>query len=185
MTGVILAGGRGNRMGGADKGWIEFRGKPLIEHVIERFAPQVDQLIISANRSLERYRALGYAVVEDEIGDFAGPLAGLHASMRVAAAEWIATVPCDGPLFPRDFVQTLLAASFAHGADVAVVRAGGRVHPVYAVCRRRCDVSLKAYLHAGGRRQLEWVESQKHLVVDFSDATAFRNLNAPDDLISQ
>lgn len=169
-------------MGGADKGWIDFHGKPLIEHVIERFAPQVDELIVSANRSLERYRGLGFPVVEDDIADFAGPLAGLVAAMPRAAHALIATVPCDGPLLPLDLVARLRAALLASNADIAVARTDTRVHPVYALSRTRVSTALDAFVQAGGRRQMAWIESQSHVMVDFADERAFANLNAPGDL---
>lgn len=171
-------------MGGVDKGWIDLHGKPLIEHVIARFAPQVDELLISANRSLERYRALGYPVVEDDPAEFAGPLAGLHAAIAHAKFDLIATVPCDGPLLPLDLVARLRQALSEADADIAVARAGERIHPVYALFHRRDFTALGAFMQAGGRRQMAWIESRPHVIVDFADASAFGNLNEPGDLAS-
>lgn len=109
ITGVILAGGRGRRMGGVDKGLLELRGRPLAAWVAERLAPQVDELLVSANRNGERYAAIGYRVVGDRIPGFAGPLAGLHAALKVAAHQLVATVPCDSPFLPADLVLRLFS----------------------------------------------------------------------------
>lgn len=182
VSGAILAGGRGSRMGGADKGWIEFHGRPLVEHVLERFAPQVDELLISANRNLDRYRALGHTVLEDRFPGFAGPLAGLHAALCAARFDLVATVPCDSPLLPIELVERLHEALRASGADVAVARAGNRLHPVFALCRKHRAADLAEYLAGGGRRYREWIERQAHASVAFEDASAFANVNLADDL---
>src|SRR5687767_10821159 len=107
ITGVILAGGQGRRMGGADKGLVEFLGKPLISHVIQRLSPQVDEILISANREMETYAALGHPVMADALEGFAGPLAGLHMGMTEARHPYVLTVPCDTPLLPMSLVERL------------------------------------------------------------------------------
>lgn len=169
-------------MGGADKGWIELDGRPLIAHVIERFAPQVDELLISANRNLERYRTLGYTVVPDQITGFVGPLAGLHVALASARHDWLANCPCDSPWLPLDLVARLHAACDAQQALVAVARSGGRPHPVFALMHRDTHAVLERYLHAGGRRVGEWYQEVTHVEVEFDDAHAFRNLNTDADL---
>lgn len=169
-------------MGGADKGWIELAGQPLIAHVIERFAPQVDELLISANRNLERYRALGYTVVPDQITGFIGPLAGLHAALASARHDWLASCPCDSPWLPPDLVPRLRAACDAEQALVAVARSGGQAHPVFALMHRDTRTALERYLHAGGRRVGEWYREMASVEVEFDDAHAFRNLNTDADL---
>lgn len=183
VSGIILAGGRGSRMGAADKGWIEFEGRPLIEHVLERLTPQVDDIVISANRSLERYRALGHPAIGDVYPDFAGPLAGLHAALPHTRHSLVVSVPCDCPAFPSDLVARLEEALSTTGADVAVATAGGRVHPVFCLCRRTVWNSLDAFLRSGGRKVDAWYAQLAHVEVSFDDqAAGFRNLNAPEDL---
>ena len=120
ITGIVLAGGQGRRMGGVDKGWVELAGAPMIAHVLRRLAPQVDDILINANQNLERYRALGHPVFADTVGGFAGPLAGLHAGMTHATREMVVTVPCDSPFLPPDLVDRL------HAGLVADARAARR-----------------------------------------------------------
>lgn len=179
VTGLILAGGRGSRMDGRDKGWVTYRGRPLIEHVIERLRPQVENLMISANRSLDAYRALGVTVIEDdpEFGAFAGPLAGILAGSRSVGDGWLAIVPCDAPALPRDLVARLQAA---RRAAVAVV--GGRVQPLFCLLPTDRAPSLAAYLKRGGRKVEAWLEEVGVARVAFDDAAAFANINTPQDL---
>ena len=110
ITGVILAGGLGTRMGGADKGLQLFKGQTLVSHIAQRLAPQVDRLLINANRNTSQYADLGYPLISDLITGFAGPLAGLQAALSVADTEWVVTVPCDSPNLPLDLVSRLHAA---------------------------------------------------------------------------
>lgn len=183
ITGVVLAGGLGRRMDGNDKGLQLLRGKPLAQWVAERLAPQVDELLISANRNPERYTAFGHRVVADAIPDFAGPLAGLHAALSAAAHPLVATAPCDSPFLPEDLVSRLYAGLTAAGADLALVRAGERVHPVFCLCRRELLPGLTAYLASGERRFMGWIAAVNAVEVDFSDrAEAFENLNTLADL---
>jgi molybdopterin-guanine dinucleotide biosynthesis protein A len=183
ITGVILAGGRGRRMGGVDKGLLELRGRPLAAWVAERLMAQVDELLVSANRSGERYAAIGYRVVGDRIPDFAGPLAGLHAALTVAAHPLVATVPCDSPFLPADLVLRLFSGLTATDADVAVARSGGRVHPVFCLCRRDLLPHLDAYLASGERRMAGWQATLKVAEVAFDDeAEAFANVNTGEEL---
>ena len=171
-------------MGEVDKGWIELDGRPLVEHVLSRFAPQVDELLISANRNLERYAALGYPVVPDLLPDFAGPLAGLQAALRHARHEIIATAPCDSPLLPLDLVARLRDALESGAAQIALPRAGGRLHPVFLLCRKAVAPRLDSYLAGGGRKVEAWCAGMQCVEVDFEDRLeAMRNLNAPEDLM--
>ena len=176
ISGVILAGGLARRMGGADKGLQLLGGRPLAARVAERLAPQVDELLINANRNAAAYAALGYPVFADQVPDFAGPLAGLHAALTQAAHPLVATVPCDSPFLPEDLVLRLLAALTAAGADLAVAAAGGRLHPVFCLCRKTLADDLGAYLAAGERRVEAWVRRQRLAVV------AFDGLDGPDTL---
>jgi molybdopterin-guanine dinucleotide biosynthesis protein A len=182
VIGVVLAGGRGSRMGGADKGLVSFQGRALVEWTAQRLRPQVAELLISANRNIERYAALGYPVVQDEFPDYAGPLAGLHAALARARFDLVCSVPCDGPCLPLDLVQRLRSGLDRTQADIAIARAAGRVHPVFCLCRKGVRQDLEAYLSAGERRLESWYRRLRHVEVDFDDPAAFRNINTPDDL---
>jgi molybdopterin-guanine dinucleotide biosynthesis protein A len=185
VTGVILAGGLGRRMGGVNKGLQRLREKPLVQWVIERFAPQVDELLINANQNLDQYRSLGYRVVEDDIDGFAGPLAGLHRALTEARHERVATVPCDSPFLPHDLVSRLRSALEAHAADIAVARTGDQPHPVFCLCRRDVLPGLTSFLAGGGRKIDAWYASLKTVEVPFDDAVeAFSNINTRDELRS-
>lgn len=186
ITGVILAGGLARRMGGVDKGLQRFRDKPLIAHVIERFSPQVDRLLINANRNLDAHAAFGLPVVRDALADFPGPLAGLHAALSQAETPWVATVPCDSPLMPLDLVARLRAVAERHGASLAIARSGERAHPVFCLCHTRLLTPLEDYLAGGGRRVMDWCSAMQAVAVDFpEDATAFCNFNTLEDLASE
>jgi len=124
VTGIVLAGGQGSRMGGVDKGLQPFRGKPMVAHAVERFAPQVDELLINANRNVEQYARFGQRVISDEIAGFAGPLAGFERGLAHASGALVATVPCDSPFLPLDLVARLRTALEAAGADLAVAKTG-------------------------------------------------------------
>lgn len=184
VTGAILAGGRGQRMDGADKGLVDLAGKPLVAHVLGRIAPQVGAIVINANRNIDRYAAFGHPVVVDEIGDFAGPLAGIHACLAYAASRYVATVPCDTPQLPRDLVAKLAAALVAQHARVAVARTGSQVHPVVALYDRLAVLaSLTSFLRSGERKVDAWQSSLARVDVPFDgDAAAFRNINTPGEL---
>jgi molybdopterin-guanine dinucleotide biosynthesis protein A len=170
-------------MGGVDKGWVELDGRPLVQRVLERFVPQVGQVLISANRNRERYAALGHEVIADVMPDHAGPLAGLHAAFAHARYDLIATVPCDSPWFPLDLVERLRAGLERSRAPVAVARSGGRLHPVFLLCRKSVAEELEAYLAKGGRKAENWCTTLQCEQVDFDDQTdAFRNINTPADL---
>ena len=183
ITGVVLAGGQGRRMGGVDKGLVELAGRPLAAWVIERLAPQVGTLIVNANQNVERYAALGHPVVQDAVAGFAGPLAGLHAALAAARTEWIVTAPCDSPFLPGDLVARLAAAAGAAAATVAVARTFDQPHPVFALVRRDVEPHLASFLAGGGRKIDAWYASLCIVEVPFDDeADAFRNINTAAEL---
>ena len=183
ISGVILAGGMGRRMGGADKGLIEFLGRPMIEHVAERLRPQVGEILINANRELAHYGSLGYPVIEDEIGGFAGPLAGLHKAMLVAAHPYVLTVPCDSPLLPHNLAERLMNGLMERDADLAVAKTGIQSHPVFCLCKRSVHAHLRAFLDAGGRKIDAWYATLPSVEVAFDDqAEAFSNINTREEL---
>lgn len=183
ITGVILAGGEGRRMGGADKGLLLFDGRSLVAQVLERLRPQVASVLISANRNLDAYRRFGVPVLTDRLPGHAGPLAGVQAALAQAATPLLLSVPCDSPALPADLAARLLAALETGGATLAVPRCAGRVHRAF--CLLRCEVkpALDAFLAAGDRKLALWQQAQGAVEVDFSDdETAFANINAPDEL---
>lgn len=183
ISGLILAGGRGQRMGGIDKGLADYRGAPLVATVLERLRPQVAEVQISANRNLDTYASFGTAVFADQVGGFAGPLAGIHAGLCHARHELVAVVPCDSPLLPTDLVVRLYRALQAAAAEIAVATIDGRSHPVFCLCRRALASDLQAYLLADGRRVDGWQRSRRRVEVAFDDvAAAFANLNSAEAL---
>ncbi|HET7364051.1 MAG TPA: molybdenum cofactor guanylyltransferase MobA [Burkholderiales bacterium] len=181
VSGIILAGGLGRRMGGVDKGLQLLHGKPMIAHVLARLAPQVADIVINANQNHERYAAFGHRVVPDEISGFAGPLAGLHAGLRAVAQPLAVTVPCDSPFLPADLVARL--QSRLGNNDLAVAKTGDQPHPVFALVRRTVVDNLQVFLASGGRKIDAWYASLKVVEVLFDDeADAFRNINTPEEL---
>ena len=183
ITGIVLAGGQGRRMGGVDKGWVELAGQPLIAHVLNRFLPQVGDVLINANQNLERYATFGVPVVPDTVGGFAGPLAGLHAGMTRATRPYVVTVPCDSPFLPSDLVARLAAGLEAHGGQLAVAKTFDQPHPVFCLVRRDVLPHLATFLEAGGRKIDAWYATLKIVEVAFDDeADAFRNINTKDEL---
>jgi len=183
ITGVVLAGGMGRRMGGVDKGLLELRGRPLAAWVVDRLRPQVDHLMINANQNGERYAEFGCPVVADEIPDFAGPLAGLHAALSAASTPLVATAPCDSPFLPETLVSRLFSALTATGADLAVARTFDQPHPVFCLCRREVLPHLTEFLAGGGRKIDRWYATLKVVEVAFDDeAGAFENINTREEL---
>jgi molybdopterin-guanine dinucleotide biosynthesis protein A len=181
VSGIVLAGGQGRRMGGVDKGLQPLRGTPMIEHVLRRFSPQVDEIVINANQNIERYAAFGHRVVSDQVTGFAGPLAGLHAGLAAISQPLAVTVPCDSPFLPSDLVARLQQHLGAH--DLAVAKTGDQPHPVFALVRRSVAANLEAFLKGGGRKIDAWYASLKAIEVNFDDeADAFRNINTLDEL---
>ncbi len=183
ITGVILAGGRGRRLGGADKGLALLAGRPLVEYAIEALKPQVGNLCISANRNLERYAAYGYRVIPDSVAGHAGPLAGLLSAMEIASTRFVLCVPCDAPAVPADLAARLHAALVREHAALAVAHDGVRLQPLFALLRRTLAPALRAYLEQGGREAGRFLRTQAAAIVDFSgQAEAFVNVNTPEDL---
>jgi molybdenum cofactor guanylyltransferase len=186
ITGVVLAGGRGSRMGGVDKGMQPFDGIPLALHVLRRLAPQVGATLISANRSIEDYARIGEAfgakVVSDALPDYPGPLAGIAAAMRAAQTPFVLTAPCDAPYVDAQLAQKLAEALDAQHADIATavaVGANGRrdLHPVFALLRTSLADDLEASLRAGERKVRAWYARHTTVEVPFADVHAFYNIN--------
>ncbi len=170
-------------MGGVDKGLKRLREKPMVQWALERFSPQVDEILINANQNLDAYGAYGHRVIPDAITGYAGPLAGLHRALVEARHDLVATVPCDSPFLPADLVSRLYEALDWHGADLAVARTGDQPHPVFCLCRKILLPGLTAYLAAGGRKIDAWYASLKVIEVAFDDEPeAFSNINTEAEL---
>ena len=181
ISGIVLAGGQGRRMGGVDKGLQLLHGRTMVEHVLERLRPQVGEIVINANQNVERYRAFGHRVVSDAIGGFAGPLAGLHAGLQAITSPLAVTVPCDSPFLPTDLVSRLQGA--LQDNDLAVARTGDQAHPVFALVRQSVAGNLETFLASGGRKIDAWYAALKVIEVGFDDeAEAFRNINTIEEL---
>jgi len=181
VTGLLLAGGQGRRMGGVDKGLQALHGKPMAQWALERLAPQVDEVLINCNQNLDAYARFGHRLVPDEIGGFAGPLAGLHAGLKAASHPLIVTVPCDSPFLPLDLVFRL--SSDLNENDLAVAKTGDQAHPVFSLVRKEVAANLEAFLRSGGRKIDAWYAALRTVEVGFDDeADAFRNINTLEEL---
>jgi molybdopterin molybdotransferase len=183
IEGLILAGGRGTRMGHVDKGLQPFQDATLVAAVFRRLAPQVARLSISANRHLDQYAAFGVPVLPDATNDFAGPLAGLEAGLRNATSPLLLTAPCDSPFLPLDLAARLLAGLQEADADVALaVTADGQRHPVFCLVKTTVLPQLQAYLREGGRKMGGWHGDLRVAKVMFDDTEAFMNINTLNEL---
>jgi len=186
VTGVILAGGRGSRMGGVDKGLQNFRGMPMAMHTLLRLSPQVAEVIINANRNLAAYESFGVPVWPDAIADYAGPLAGFLTGLEQCETPYLVTVPCDTPLFPADLVARLGEALEREDAEIAMAAAREedgqlRTQPVFSLLKRELLESVVAFTHGGGRKIDAWTAQHRTVVVPFDgegdDPSAFANAN--------
>lgn len=180
ITGIILAGGRSSRMGGNDKGLIILNDKALVQHVIDRFRPQVDDLVINANRHQMQYQKIGVPVIDDIITGFVGPLAGMHAGLSHSATEWVVFSPCDAPALPLNLVAQLWQGKKQSLA--AYASDGERTHPTFALMHISLKKQLAEYLAKGERKLMIFLESINAQCVIFSEqADLFSNLNTPVD----
>ena len=186
ITGLILSGGRGSRMGLVDKGLQVFRGQPMVQEVLTRLQPQVGGVMINANQHIADYESLGCPVWPDEIKDFAGPLAGLQAGLAHCETPYLVTAPCDSPLLPENLVSRLAEALYEHQADLAVACTGSaeskQTHPVFCLLKTECGPHLNDYLLKGGRKLASWYESLNVIEVFFEDESSFANINTLEEL---
>ncbi|KAF3998221.1 molybdenum cofactor guanylyltransferase MobA [Glaciimonas immobilis] len=202
ITGLILAGGRGSRMGGVDKGLQRINNRSMVARVMATLAPQVGCLLINANRNLDAYAALGVPVWPDANDDFAGPLAGLLAGLQHCHTSYLATVPCDSPFLPTNLITTLSEALESANADIAIVATkvatgvgthrrlepdaknnhGMQAQPVFMLLNTNLVDDLTTYLDEGGRKIETWYQRLNYVEVLFNDEMPFRNINTPDDL---
>lgn len=186
ITGLILAGGRGSRMGGVDKGLQNFHGMPLALHTLLRLAPQVGAVMINANRNLGAYEAMGVPVWPDAMADFPGPLAGMLTGLERCETPYLVTVPCDTPNFPADLVSRLAAALADADAEIAMAAAREdgtmRTQPVFCLLKVELLESLLHYMQSGQRKIDRWTALHRCTVVEFADSAAFYNANTIDEL---
>ena len=186
ITGLILAGGRGSRMGGVDKGLQNHHGVPMALHAMMRLAPQVGEIMINANRNLGAYEAFGVPVWPDTLPDYAGPLAGFLTGLERCETRYLATVPCDSPLFPHDLVRRLADALEAADAEIAMAATveGGlpQVQPVFCLMKTELVESLLHFTQSGQRKIDKWTAQHRCVEVRFDDAQAFANANTRDEL---
>ncbi|PHS68557.1 MAG: molybdenum cofactor guanylyltransferase [Methylophaga sp.] len=183
VSGVILAGGKARRMGGNDKGLLEYKQQPLIQHVIDALKPQVDSVIINANRNIERYQSFGYPVINDSLDNYCGPLAGMLSAMQTANTDYILSAPCDSPNISPQLRQRLMETLLHTQADIAVAHDGDRLQPVFSLIPCRLVADLEDYLTQGGRKIDLWLSQHTLAIVDFSDqANSFINFNHPEDI---
>jgi len=186
ITGAILAGGRGLRMDGADKGLLPYQGRPLISHVIDVIRPQVGSIVVSANRHRESYAQLGFPVVSDRDGGFPGPLAGIARVLEEAGTPYVLIVPCDMPFLPRRLASRLAEALVEGDAQASLAYGAGRLQPLCVLLRCDAQEDLRDYRMAGGAKVELWLRRLRHAVAEFPNGQkAFRNINTPDELIAE
>jgi len=193
ITGLVLAGGRGSRMGGVDKGLQNFRGLPLALHALLRLQNQVASVMVNANRNLSAYEAFGVDVWPDALPDYAGPLAGFLTGLERCETPYLVTVPCDSPLFPLDYVARMAQALHDQEADLAVAWAAEtdgelRAQPVFCLLHTDLLESLVRFTQAGGRKIDAWTAQHRSVAVPFNQpsdpARAFCNVNSLPELLA-
>ena len=183
ITAVILAGGKGRRLQGSDKGLVLFKGRPIIEYILEIITPQVSQILINANRNLDSYASYGYPVISDALSDFQGPLAGFSIAMSKAATSHLLTLPCDGPFLSDDYVLRMCQVLDKEKAELAVAYDGARMQPVHALIPTTLLDSLEEFLQSGDRKIDRWYAKHNVALVDFSDTPEiFHNINTEEQL---
>jgi len=183
ITGIILAGGQARRMGGQDKGLIELARKPMIEYVLNAIEPQVDDIIINANRNQMVYERYGFPVVADEIEGYCGPLAGMASGLQAAKTPFVVTVPCDSPLIPDDLVQKLYSTLQDEHAEICTAHSNGRLQPVFTLMKSELLPSMLDFLNNGERKIDKWFEKHHLAIADFSEQPdTFININSAEEL---
>lgn len=181
ITTIILCGGRGRRMGGLDKGLINFCGRPLIEHILDAIKPQCKTIIINANRHIEQYSKYGYPVLADDLNDFQGPLAGFSMALEHATTPVIMTLPCDAPFIPENLITRFIESMQRSNSDIVVAHDGERMQPVYALIKTSLRANLRDFLKRGERKTHQWLTINNACSTDFSDIPEiFQNINTPE-----
>jgi molybdenum cofactor guanylyltransferase len=185
ITAVILAGGMGRRMGGLDKGLIEFDGRLLVEILIDKLQQQNVNIVINANRNQSIYEGYGFPVISDELSDYQGPLAGFASAMSAVDSQYILTLPCDSPLLSEQYVSRFIECHNLpenNDAPISVAFDGERLQPVHALINVDLLPSLNTFLSSGDRKIDRWYAQHQYNRVDFSSQPElFRNINTPED----
>lgn len=188
ISAIILSGGKATRMGGSDKGLMPLSGRPMISYVIDRLQPQVDELLINANREQEKYAQFDLPILTDQHAGFIGPLAGFQLGLKHASHDYVLTVPCDAPLVDAELVATLYHALTNYNAEIAVAKSDGNTHPVFCLCKKSALTSLETFIEQGQRKVSLWQKSLAYIEVDMSEPNAdgitesFVNVNTTEDL---
>lgn len=183
ITVVILAGGKGRRMGGQDKGLISYKNVALIKHVIDSISQQTSKILINANRNQQQYARFGFPVIEDTLSDYQGPLAGFFAAMSAAETRYILTLPCDGPIIVNNYLSSMLQSMNSDNKELAIASDGDRMQPVYALIPVALKTSLNQFLAEGERKIDRWYQRHSYSLVEFSEESGlFTNMNTPEDL---
>ncbi len=183
ITGVVLAGGRARRLGGIEKGLLEWRGRPLVAYAIDALRAVADPVLISANRHLGRYAAFGCPVITDAGVDFAGPLAGLLSGMESATTPYLMTVPCDSPKITGPLLARLVSTMLVQDSDIAVAHDGERLHPTFMLVKRELRIDLEHFLGSGERKVSLWLARHRLAIADYRESPeVFVNINTPEDL---
>jgi len=181
---VILAGGLGRRMQNQDKGLIEWQGKTLIEHILFHISAHSGEIIINANRNLERYAKLGFTLVSAEIDDYQGPLIGILSAMRSCSGAYLLCLPCDSPHPPSQLAARLSECLQSNNSRCAIAHDGDRLQPLFSLLSCSIQNELETFLSEGHRKVHDFFLSLDPAICDFSDQGAhFRNFNVPDDLV--
>ena len=182
ITGCILAGGQGIRVGGKDKGLITLNGRYLSQHCIERLSPQVGSLIISANRNIPVYESFGSIVIKDKTNRSSGPLSGFHSALEAATTTFVAFTPCDAPFFPQNLVEKLMEPFSDEKTEITMAIVRTKHQPVFAMVKSSLENSLALFLENGGRKIRSWFDTRTCVTVEFDDKGEFMNINSPSDL---
>jgi len=183
ITGIILAGGQARRMGGQDKGLIQLAQKPMIEYVLDAIKPQVDDIIVNANRNHMVYKEYGFPVVADQIEGYCGPLAGMASCLQAAKTPFVVTVPCDSPFIPDNLVHKLYSMLQDEDAEICTAHANGRLQPVFTLMKSKLLPSMLDFLNNGERKIDKWFEKHHLAIADFSEQPdTFININSIEEL---
>jgi molybdopterin-guanine dinucleotide biosynthesis protein A len=189
ITGLILAGGRGVRVGGVDKGLLSFHQEKIVQRVLRSLKPQAQLTLVSANRHIEEYESLGVPVIKDRLADYQGPLAGIEAALSVCPTPYMAVVPCDAPFISQDLLALLYERMEVTNANIVYAEGRGQdgqleAEPMFALIRTCMLSSLRQYLGAGRRKVLAWYQSTDHASVLIENSLCFANANTPEDFES-
>ena len=184
ITAVILAGGKASRMEGLDKGLIKLANKPLIEYVINTIQQQVDQILISANRSIDQYHQFGFPVISDDKNEFNGPLSGICEALKRCNSKYLLVLPCDCPFIEADIIEKLYRSAEENNSDVVLIHDGQFLQPLFSLISKNSLASLEACIEAKNFKAKQWMTDQRHSIVEDNRPNIFFNINNSSDLDS-